>query len=101
MHLGVFSAWHENARAVLKPVSDDPLLQIGLPQYLVDLTFNISTRGKVSSVDVIKSVPDDRRVAREGSRAVREIQFRPAYEGNKATRIRDVQMRYLFAQELK
>ena len=52
-------------------------------------------------MDVIKSVPDDRRVAREGSRAIREIQFRPAYEGNKATRIRDAQMRYLFPQELK
>ena len=101
MHLGVFNAWHENARAVLKPISDDPLLQIGLPQYLVDLTFNISTRGRASSVDVIKSVPDDRRVAREGSRAIREIQFRPAYEGNKATRVRDAKMRYLFAQELK
>ena len=101
MHLGVFNAWHENARAVLKPISDDPLLQIGLPQYLVDLTFNISTRGRASSVDVIKSVPDDRRVAREGSRAIREIQFRPAYAGNKATRVRDAKMRYLFAQELK
>ena len=101
MHLGVFSAWHENARAVLKPVSNDPLLQIGLPQYLVDLKFNISTRGKVSSIDVINSIPNDQRVAREGSRAIREIQFRPAYEGNKATRVRGAQIRYLFAQELK
>ena len=44
LHLGIFNAWHENARAVLKPMSDDPLLQIGLPQNLVDLKFNINTR---------------------------------------------------------
>ncbi len=100
MHLGIFSAWHENASAVLKPVSSDPLLQIGMPQYLVDLSFNISSRGDVSSVKVINSVPEDRRVAREGLRAIREIKFRPAIEGKRAVRTRDVQMRYLFAQEL-
>jgi len=100
MHLGIFSAWHENASAVLKPVSSDPLLQIGMPQYLVDLSFNISSRGDVSSVKVINSVPEDRRVAREGMRAIREIKFRPAIEGKRAVRTRDVQMQYLFAQEL-
>ena len=64
LHLGIFNAWHENARAVLKPMSDDPLLQIGLPQNLVDLKFNINTRGRVSSVDAVRSVPEDDRVAR-------------------------------------
>jgi hypothetical protein len=100
LHLGIFSAWHENASAVLKPVSSDPLLQIGMPQYLVDLSFNISSRGNVSSVEVINSVPDNRRVAREGLRAVREIKFRPRMEGKRVERTKDVQMRYLFAQEL-
>ena len=101
LHLGMFNAWHENARAVLKPVSDDPLLQVGLPQNLVDLKFNISTRGRVSSVDVMRSLPEDERVSREGSRAIREVRFRPAYLDGKATRVRDVQIRYLFAQELR
>ena len=101
LHLGIFNAWHENARAVLKPMSDDPLLQIGLPQNLVDLKFNINTRGRVSSVDAVRSVPEDDRVAREASRAIREVRFRPAYVDGKATRVRDVQMRYLFAQELR
>ena len=99
LHLGIFNAWHENARAVLKPMSDDPLLQIGLPQNLVDLKFNINTRGRVSSVDAVRSVPEDDRVARVASRAIREVRFRPAYVDGKATRVRDVQMRYLFAQE--
>ena len=101
LHLGIFNAWHENARAVLKPVSDDPLLQVGLPQNLVDLKFNISTRGRVSSVDVMRSLPEDERVSREGSRAIREVRFRPAYLDGKATRVRDAQIRYLFAQELR
>ena len=46
-------------------MSDDPLLQIGLPQNLVDLKFNINTRGRVSSVDAVRSVPEDDRVARK------------------------------------
>ncbi|MBE65155.1 MAG: hypothetical protein CMQ30_00595, partial [Gammaproteobacteria bacterium] len=101
LHLGIFNAWHENARAVLKPVSNDPLLQVGLPQNLVDLKFNISTRGRVSSVDVMRSLPEDESVSREGSRAIREVRFRPAYLDGKATRVRDAQIRYLFAQELR
>ena len=101
LHLGIFNAWHENARAVLKPMSDDPLLQIGLPQNLVDLKFNINTRGRVSSVDAVRSVPKDERVAREASRAIREVRFRPAYVDGKATRVKDVKIRYLFAQELR
>ena len=99
LHLGTFRAWHENARAVQKPVSSDPLLRIGLPQFQVDLSFNISSRGNVSGVDVVGSIPEDSRVTREGARAVRDIKFRPVYEGNRTRRIRDVQMRYLFAQE--
>ena len=97
LHLGIFNAWHENARAVLKPISDDPLLQIGFPQNLVDLKFNVSTRGRVSSVDAVRSVPEDDRVAREASRAIREVRFRPAYVDGKATRVRDVQIRYLLS----
>ncbi len=99
VHVGTFRAYHENARAVLKPVSTDPLLRIGFPQYQVDLEFNVSSRGNVSSVDVLNSIPEDSRVSREGSRAVREIKFRPAYEGDRAQRARDVRMRYLFAQQ--
>ena len=98
LHLGTFRAWHENARAVQKPVSSDPLLRIGLPQFQVDLSFNISSRGNASNVDVLSSIPEDSRVTREGARAVREIKFRPAYEGDRARRVRDVRMRYLFAQ---
>ena len=98
LHLGTFRAWHENARAVQKPVSSDPLLRIGLPQFQVDLSFNISSRGNASNVDVLSSIPEDSRVTREGARAVREMKFRPAYEGDRARRVRDVRMRYLFAQ---
>ena len=101
LHLGIFNAWHENARGVLKPTIDDPLLQVGLPQNLVDLKFNINTRGRVSSVDAVRSVPEDDRVAREASRAIREVRFRPAYVDGKATRVRDAQIRYLFVQELR
>ena len=101
LHLGIFNAWHENARGVLKPTIDDPLLQVGFPQNLVDLKFNINTRGRVSSVDAVRSLPEDDRVAREASRAIREVRFRPAYVDGKATRVRDAQIRYLFAQELR
>ena len=69
-----------------------------MPQFQVDLSFNISSRGNASNVDVLNSIPEDSRVTREGARAVREIKFRPAYEGDRARRVRDVQMRYLFAQ---
>lgn len=99
VHLGTFRAWHENARAVMKPVSEDPLLRIGVPQYQVDLRFDVSTRGNVSNVDVLNSVPEDSRVSREGSRAIREVKFRPMYEGDRARRVRNVQIRYFFAQQ--
>ncbi|NKB33800.1 MAG: hypothetical protein GKR91_11945 [Pseudomonadales bacterium] len=99
LHLGTFRAYHENARAVLKPISADPLLRIGLPQIQVDLSFSISSRGNASSVDILSSTPEDTRVTREGSRAIREIKFRPSYEGDRARRVRDVQIRYLFAQQ--
>lgn len=99
LHLGTFRAWHENARAVMKPVSSDPLLRIGVPQYQVDLRFDISTRGNVSNVDVLNSIPDDSRVRREGSRAIREVKFRPMYAGDRAERVRNVQIRYFFAQQ--
>jgi len=65
------------------------------------LKFNINTRGRVSSVDSVRSVPDDERVSREASRAIREVRFRPAYVDGKAIRVRGAQIRYLFAQELR
>ncbi|MBM87537.1 MAG: hypothetical protein CMQ41_04105 [Gammaproteobacteria bacterium] len=99
VHLGAFRAWHENARAVLKPISKDPLLRIGLPQYQVDLEFNISSRGVASSVDILSSIPEGRHVTRGAVRAVREMKFRPFYEDGRARRIRDVQMKYFFPQQ--
>ncbi len=99
IHVGVMTAWHESLPAVEKPVSTDSILALEFGYNQVDLSFNISRRGAVSSVDVLAAAPDERRVRRKAARALRDVQFRPAIVDGKAERVRDVQIRYLSLPE--
>ena len=96
IHVGVFTAWDEDARSTSKPVSRDPLLHVPLPYHQVDLAFRLSARGKASSIDVLASVPGEKEVGRKAYQALRDIQFRPYIEAGKPKRHRDVQLRYFY-----
>lgn len=99
LHLGVFTAWSEALASTQKPVNPDPFWQLDLPYNQVDVSFSVSSRGGVSSVDVISSIPDERSVRRKASRALREINFRPAIVKGRGKRVKDVRIRYRFLED--
>lgn len=99
IHVGVMTAWHESLPATEKPPRSDSILTLEFEYNQVDLSFNISRRGAVSSVDVLEATPDERRVRIKAARALRDVQFRPAIVDGKAKRVRDVQIRYLSLPE--
>lgn len=96
LYVGEFTAWDEDAKSIIKPLSTDPLLRVELPYYQADLSFRISTRGKPSSIDVLSMNPDERFVERRANRALRDIRFRPSIIEGKLKRIRDLQLRYYY-----
>ena len=98
LYVGEFTAWDEDAKSIIKPLSTDPLLRVELPYYQADLSFRISTRGKPSSIDidVLSMNPDERLVERRATRALRDIRFRPSIVEGKPKRIRDLQLRYYY-----
>lgn len=99
VHLGVFTAWSESLDSTQKPVNPDPFWQLDLAHSQADLSFNISSSGRISSVDVIEAIPDERSMRRKAVRAMREIQIRPAIVEGRYRRVRDVQIRYRFIEE--
>ncbi len=95
----VFNAWSEDLPSSPQPLQDFPLTNI-VPQLgYVDLEFNVSRTGNVSSVDVISASPDERRGRRLASRAVRDISFRPAIVEGDTKRVRDFRLRYYYPIE--
>lgn len=96
MHVGEFAAWNESLPAIRVPFKEGSFLNIDFESKQVDLSFSINSRGRVSSVEVLTATPDDKRTRNEASRAVRELQFRPAIVDGDSERLRDVQIRYLF-----
>ncbi len=99
IHVGELIAWDESLPAIRKPHRGNSILNVDLAYNRLDLSFTINSRGKVSAVKVLGAEPDERSVRRKALRALRDVQFRPAIVGGKATRLRDVQIRYLFLQE--
>ena len=93
-HVGLFTAWHEDARSILKPVTNDPLLRIDLPYEIVELNFRLSSRGKASSIKYVVE-RDATSADRQAYRALRDIRFRPAIIEGKPKRLRELQLRYL------
>ena len=96
LYVGDFTAWDEDAKSIAKPQSRDPLLQVELPYYQADLKFRLSTRGKPSSINVLRTEPDERGVERRAYRALRDIRFRPSIVEGRVKRISDLQIRYYY-----
>jgi len=109
VHIGVFTAWSESlpstglptfaAVTPLQTTSLDPREILNMNYNRVDLSFNLSSRGRASSIDVLAAVPDERRVQRKAIRAIRGIHFRPRIVEGKNKRMKDVQIQYQFLQE--
>ena len=81
------------------PVNEDPLWNIDVPLMWADLSFSVNSQGKASSVDILRTGPDDLDTKRSLWRVARDMQFRPAIIDNKARRVNDVRMRYQFTDE--
>ena len=99
MHLGIFTSWTEALRSTPMPQSKNPFWQLDHPFKYADISFSVSSRGRVSSVDVLVTAPEELDSKRSISRSVRGIHFRPAIIDNKARRVKDVYMRYRFVDE--
>jgi hypothetical protein len=69
---------------------------VELPYYQADLKFRLSTRGKPSSINVLRTEPDERGVERRAYRALRDIRFRPSIVEGRVKRISDLQIRYYY-----
>lgn len=95
-HVGVLTAWDEDMRAVAIPSAPAGMAELQIDKNYVDLEFRISTRGEVSSVDVLAAEPDEKKVERTAWRALREISFRPAFVDNRTRTVRDARIRYQF-----
>lgn len=99
VHVGLFRGWEDGARSIPMPLLEDELFAMNLPINQVDVSFRVSSNGRVSSVDALATQPNERRIRSRAVRAVRELKFRPAiYEGRAKTR-RYVQMRYQILPE--
>ncbi len=99
MHLGVFTAWNESMSSTPKPIADNALLEVELSYNQVDLRFDVTSRGRTSSREVLNAAPPERSVEREALRALREMHFRPAIIDDRARRARDIQIRYLYVED--
>lgn len=90
-----YTAWDEDAPNVREPVSDNAFWELAIDYHQVDVEFNISSRGRVSSVDIVAAEPDDRGSRRYARNGVRDLRFRPVLVEGRGQRLRDVQMRVL------
>ena len=95
-HLGTLTAWDEDLRAVAIPQPPEGMAELQIEMNVVDLEFRISSRGEVSSVDVVAVQPEEKGVERTAWRALREISFRPAFIDNRTRVLRDARIRYRF-----
>jgi len=95
-YVGLLTAWDEDMRAVAIPEAPAGMAELRIDKNHVDLEFRISTRGEVSSVDVLAAEPDEKKVERTAWRALREISFRPAFVDNRTRTVRDARIRYQF-----
>ncbi len=94
VHAGIFRAWENGARSAPMPPLEDVLFAMDLPVNQVDLSFRVSSNGRVSSVDALATQPDERRIRSRAVRAARELRFRPGLYEGKAKSRRYVQLRY-------
>lgn len=99
LHLGSFRAWEPGLAFVPMPVPYDELLALETPIYSIDAKFRITSSGRVSGVKVLAMEPEDRRTRRRAVRAMRMLQFRPAFYGSRARARENVELRYQITNE--
>ena len=99
LHLGSFRAWEPGLAFVPMPVPYDELLALETPIYSIDAKFRITSSGQVSGVKVLAMEPEDRRTRRRAVRAMRMLQFRPAFYGSRARARDNVELRYQITNE--
>ena len=95
VHVAPFPAWDETAPNMRAPISDNTFWEFVPDIHVMELEFNINSRGGVSAVDILNAAPDDHRSRRLAREAARQLRFRPAMEEGRGQRLRDVQMQFL------
>ena len=99
VHLGVFNSWIEALGSTPMPKSKNPFWHLDYPFKYADVSLTVSSRGKVSSVDILATSPKELDSKGRILRSIRDIKFRPALIENKARRVKGVHMRYQFIDE--
>jgi hypothetical protein len=99
IHLGVFTAWTEALDSTPMPENDPPFWQSENAFQYVDLSFDVSSRGIASSVDILATSKEESTSKGRIWRSMRDIDFRPAIIDNKMRRVKDVQLRYQFVDK--
>ncbi len=95
IHVPPFAAWDQSAPNMRAPLSANAFWELPPNHHAIELEFNISSRGGVSSVEIIAAEPDDRRSRRLARDAARQLRFRPPLEEGRGQRLRDVRMQFL------
>jgi len=94
--LGTFTAWSESlpfARRPDLPAATD-WLDEALNYHELELEFSINSRGYTRNPDILDSSTDSARVRRDTRNALRDMQFRPSFEGDRWRRVDTVRLRY-------
>lgn len=94
-----FTAQQEEAPTVRLSSDYGGKWGLELPSQFVEMTFDVSSRGVVSSADFLAGSSDEKGVRRKAMRAVRGLKFRPRFEGEKPVRVRDVRLLYRFEED--
>jgi len=97
MHLGTFVAWSESLPFAQRP--DLPAaaasLEASLDYYQLDMTFTLNSRGTTRNPKITESSTDRARVRNDARDALRDMQFRPFFEGGRWRRTENLSIRYL------
>lgn len=94
-----FIALQEDAPTVAMPTDYSQRWGFEMPPEFVEISFNVSSRGVVSSTNFLAASSEDESLRRKAMRAIRGLKFRPRYEGSKSVRVKGVKLQYRFAED--
>ena len=99
IHLGNYTAWNESVAYTPLPSPPNLLSDIELDLTRVEIGFRISSRGKTRGPDAESSDPDSVRARRNAQDALKEMVFRPRFEGTRWRPTKNLTMTYWYPTE--
>jgi len=97
MHLGTFVAWSDSLPYAHRP--DLPAaaadLEAALNYDQIEMTFTLNSRGTTRNPKITESTTDSSRYRSNAREALRDMQFRPFFEGGRWRRTENLSISYL------